>query len=879
MPDETATFEHFQIARREDGSLFELGRGAMGVTYKAYDTRLDGYVALKVINPGYLHDDVGRERFLREARAAAHLDHPNVAAIFHRGEEGGTYFYAMQFIEGETLDAYVRRRGTLPVALALRLVLQAAQGLAAANARGLIHRDIKPANLMLVHLDDTGLAAGTPASAAGGDGDGEDLLVKVIDFGLAKVVLDDKNGSTLSLTGEGPIGTPYYMSPEQIDSAIGEVDARSDIYSLGVTLWYLLTGQPPFVGTQFQVFRQHIGTPPPLVQLPAAVPDSVRGLLGRMMGKTPADRPANTRELIGQIRELLRGPLAPAAPAAPVSLVPTSAAPPPVPVPSIPPSWPPPLPVQAGASLPESGGQPLTFRNLSSTPPPPPPGVYVPPPNVSRGREWKIFGGVLLAALLLGGIPLAYFISKGKVTNGKGNGTPAPASATPVSAVTPAPSTGSMWKSLPPPSASSPAAAGARTLTVPGQYATVQAAIDAAKSGDTVRVGRGTFREKLTFKAGIRLVGDDRSTTTISVAGNGPCLYVLNCASGMVSGLTFEHTATNPKDEIHYIVWLRGSKVQMRDCRVRNSGSTGISCEDADKSLVENCEIVGAHAFGLRAMGAGTAPVFRGNHVSGSAWSGVCFSNGAGGLAENNTCEDGAGVGFSILGAGTAPAINGNTARRNKLSGFSYEKGASGRASGNTVAENTEAGFRVADDGTAPVLSENEAKGNGLSGFNVLDGAGGVIDSNTSDGNVGSGVLVMKSGSNPVVKNNRLTGNKGSGMYFRDGAAGLAESNTISGNTESGIFVNGKGTAPTLRENQIQGNGFDGITVREGAAGLIEGNICENNTLHGIGVYDPGTAPTLSGNRCENNTKGNTYVEKGATPRKSGGGGYDGFFK
>ena len=158
MPDETATFEHFQIARRDDGSLFELGRGAMGVTYKAYDTRLDGFVALKVINPGYLNDDVGRERFLREARAAAHLDHPNVAAVFHRGEAGGTYFYAMQFIEGETLDAYVRRRGPLPVALALRLVLQAAQGLAAANARGLIPRDIKPANLMLVHLDAQPLA-------------------------------------------------------------------------------------------------------------------------------------------------------------------------------------------------------------------------------------------------------------------------------------------------------------------------------------------------------------------------------------------------------------------------------------------------------------------------------------------------------------------------------------------------------------------------------------------------------------------------------------------------------------------------------------------------------------------------------------------------
>ena len=414
MPDEIVTFEHFQVARREDGSLFELGRGAMGVTYKAYDTRLDGYVALKVINPGYLHDDVGRERFLREARAAAHLDHPNVAAIFHRGQEGGTYFYAMQFIEGETLDAYVRRRGTLPVTLALRLVLQAAQGLAAANARGLVHRDIKPANLMLVHLDDTGLAARP------GNGDGEDLLVKVIDFGLAKVVLDDKSGATLSLTGEGPIGTPYYMSPEQIDSSLGEVDARTDIYSLGVTLWYLLTGQPPFVGTQFQVFRQHISAPPPLGQLPAAVPENVRGLLGRMMAKTPAGRPANTRELIGQLREILRGPPAATGPGAPASPPPIPAVPPPLPVsvPAVPPSWPPPS-TPSGVSTAHLHRTPPTVR-------------YVPPSNAERGRAWKIFGAVLLVALLLGGVPLAYVASQ----RGRAGDIPRPA--TPVPAFTPA---------------------------------------------------------------------------------------------------------------------------------------------------------------------------------------------------------------------------------------------------------------------------------------------------------------------------------------------------------------------------------------------------------------------------------------------------------
>ena len=872
MPEETATFEHFQIARREDGSLFELGRGAMGVTYKAYDTRLDGYVALKVINPGYLNDDVGRERFLREARAAAHLDHPNVAAIFHRGEEGGTYFYAMQFIEGETLDAYVRRRGRCRSRWRCKIVLQAAQGLAAANARGLIHRDIKPANLMLVHLDDSGTPAGPPGSVAAGDG--EDLLVKVIDFGLAKVVLDDKGGSNLSLTGDGPVGTPYYMSPEQIDSSVGEVDARSDIYSLGVTLWYLLTGQPPFVGTQFQVFRQHIGAPPPLAQLPVAVPDNVRGLLGRMMAKTPADRPANTRELIGQVRELLRGSpvlpppggtpppptVPPAAPAPPPVI-----APPPI-APYRPPTLPPGVPTAA----------PVVFRNISSTVPPPT-GFYVPPPKVRRNREWIIFGGVLLATLLLGGILLAVFVSKQNPEKTVDADTPPPATETP------APTTGGMSQASPSPAATArptytvPPPAGLRTLTVPGQYATVQAAIDAARSGETVRVGAGTYREKLLFRTGVRLVGDGSETTIISVPGTGDCLEAKDCPSGTISGFTFEHSAPNPPNDVEYAVFLHGSAVQMRNCRVRNSGSVGVSCEEGDKSLVESCEIVGSHGFGLRAQGAGTASVFRGNRVHNNGWAGIIFDKGAAGLAENNTSEDNEQFGFSVVDKGTAPTINGNTVRHNKLSGFTYQDGAGGTASGNTVVDNLQAGFRIADAGTAPTLSHNQVKGNAFSGIIIIDGAGGLLDSNTSDANGGTGVLVKGGGTAPVLRGNQLTGNKLNGLYFGEAAEGLAESNVVSGNVQTGIFVGGKGTGPTLRANQARNNGGDGITVREGASGLLEGNVCENNTLHGIGVYDAGTSPTLSGNQCQNNPKGNTYVEGGATPKK--GGKFDGFFK
>ncbi len=293
MPSSHATFEHFEVARLPDGSLHELGRGAMGVTYKAFDTRLGSYVALKVVNADAIKSEVGRVRFEREAKAAAHLNHPNVASIFHRGNDGGTYFYAMQFIEGETFDAFVKRRGPLPAELALRLILQAAQGLAAASTRGLIHRDIKPANLMLVHAED-------------GADDDDELLVKVIDFGLAKYLNKPGEDSDLSLTGDRIVGTPYYMSPEQIDPVGKEIDARADIYSLGVTLWHLLSGNPPFRGTEFQVLSQHMHNTLPWEQLPASVPPSVHDLLERMMAKDPANRPASHRELVGLIKQQLR---------------------------------------------------------------------------------------------------------------------------------------------------------------------------------------------------------------------------------------------------------------------------------------------------------------------------------------------------------------------------------------------------------------------------------------------------------------------------------------------------------------------------------------------------------------------------------------------
>jgi hypothetical protein len=175
-PPRMATrFENYELARGEDGTPIELGRGAMGINYKAFDVELRCPVTLKVIGERYLEDESARLRFLREARAAASLRHPNIASVFHLGKSGGNYFYAMEFVEAETLGHLIKRHGRLKVKLALEITNQVAVGMAALHKKKLVHRDIKPNNIM-VSLEEEGAVS-----------------AKIIDLGLAKTVHEAGN--------------------------------------------------------------------------------------------------------------------------------------------------------------------------------------------------------------------------------------------------------------------------------------------------------------------------------------------------------------------------------------------------------------------------------------------------------------------------------------------------------------------------------------------------------------------------------------------------------------------------------------------------------------------------------------------------------------
>jgi eukaryotic-like serine/threonine-protein kinase len=251
----------------------ELGRGGMGIVYLAREVRLDRLVAIKLLPPAHAADSVIRERFVREARMAAQLSHPNIIPI-HAVEEAGDFVYfVMAYIDGETLTQRVQKRGPLSAAEGARVLREVAWALAFAHQRGVIHRDIKPDNILLEA------------------GSGRAL---VADFGVAALQQDTAPEGVVT-------GTPEFMSPEQ---ALGEpVDARSDLYSVGATAFYMFSGRFPFEGrTPTEVIAQHVGQRPPTVaSLGRPVPRKLAAIIDRCLSKAPSGRPVNGQVLAEQL--------------------------------------------------------------------------------------------------------------------------------------------------------------------------------------------------------------------------------------------------------------------------------------------------------------------------------------------------------------------------------------------------------------------------------------------------------------------------------------------------------------------------------------------------------------------------------------------------
>jgi serine/threonine protein kinase len=248
----------------------QIGRGGMAVVYRARDIRLDRWVALKILAPDLALDQVFRQRFIRESRAAAAVDHPNIIPIFEAGEADGVLFIAMRFVGGQDVRSLIDREGTLPAARAAGIVAQVASALDAAHACGLVHRDVKPANMLLSDLAERGQAD----------------HVYLSDFGVSK-----QSDSTSSLTSTGQlVGTLDYLAPEQVEGR--PVDGRADVYSLACAAFEMLAGVPPFKRDQsLAVLWAQLSAPPPLLTSRRSdLPPAIDQVMAKALAKSPGDR-------------------------------------------------------------------------------------------------------------------------------------------------------------------------------------------------------------------------------------------------------------------------------------------------------------------------------------------------------------------------------------------------------------------------------------------------------------------------------------------------------------------------------------------------------------------------------------------------------------
>ncbi|HEX4607604.1 MAG TPA: protein kinase, partial [Urbifossiella sp.] len=304
IPPELAENPNYEVVR-------ELGRGGMGVVYLARNRLMDRPEVLKVMNRDLVTRPGAAERFLRELRSAARLAHPNVVRAYSAAQFGDTLMFAMEYVEGDDLAGLVAARGPLPVVNACYYTQQAAAGLQHAYEADMVHRDIKPANLILARS-------------------GRKHTAKILDFGLAKVRGEDAGDA--NLTGAGAMmGTPTYMAPEQWrDAALADI--RADIYSLGCTLYFLLTGRPPFEGTwQSLLFKHQQEEPEPLTKVRPDVPVALADVARRMMAKDPAARYQVPADVVKALAPFVKPPTEPAAaPSAEGARPPAEGVPPPV---------------------------------------------------------------------------------------------------------------------------------------------------------------------------------------------------------------------------------------------------------------------------------------------------------------------------------------------------------------------------------------------------------------------------------------------------------------------------------------------------------------------------------------------------------------------
>jgi serine/threonine protein kinase len=488
----------------------QIGRGGMAVVYLASDGRLNRSVALKILAPEFADDTSFRQRFIREMRAAAAVDHPNIVPVFDAGEADGALFIAMRYVSGQDLRTLLDHEGTLPAARVAHLISQAASALDEAHSRGLVHRDVKPGNMLI----------GTMT------GSGQPDHLYLSDFGLSK---QRTSSPSLTLTGQF-LGTLDYMAPEQVEGH--DVDGRADLYALACTAFEMLTGQPPFRRDQnFAVMYAKLSAPVPAVTaLRPDLPPAVDQVIATALAKSPGDRYQTCTAFATALRAACglgrsgagpaAGLAAPPGPPTERAHIPESGAaapwPKPLAQPPVPASWSPdalyrPDPPQR----PDAHDRPpdIQYRSAdaqyrpdvsrlppwqpaaaTSWPPPPPPSTSArhpaARPAARRRRKWPM---IVACLVLLAAAGVAFAVLRGRAT--------------------------------PSPSSPSPATTGKQTAAAPaGPAATAEAYIAAINTHDYAKAWhllgpKYTDSPYSSFANGFKGTAKDK-LTVLSVAGD-----------------------------------------------------------------------------------------------------------------------------------------------------------------------------------------------------------------------------------------------------------------------------------------------------------------------------------------------------------------------
>jgi parallel beta-helix repeat protein len=395
---------------------------------------------------------------------------------------------------------------------------------------------------------------------------------------------------------------------------------------------------------------------------------------------------------------------------------------------------------------------------------------------------------------------------------------------------------------------------GPQTRVVPDQYATIQAAIDAAKAGDTVLVKAGMYQEALKFKEGIELRGENRDTTIVrfsspptGVVGQDHYdipLEIRGCATGTILNIGFEQERSDERTDEN--IWMADA-IELFDSSI----------------AIENCRAQSDAGAGILISGTKSAPTLLRNQCRRNKQGGISFEHGARGRAESNVCEENQYAGIMARGTGTSPELVNNQCRGNELTGILFKQGAQGKAESNLCEQNKQDGILVSDSGTLPELVNNQCSRNEHFGIEFYD-AQGRAERNGCEQNHWSGITVGGSDASPELASNQCRSNEVDGILFQNGAHGKAESNVCERNKDSGISVIGSGAAPDLANNQCRSNAYAGINFESGSNGKAESNICEGNATSGIIIN--ASSPYLSANRLRTNAQYGLVYGKSSKP-------------